>query len=165
MSDQYQRPYLDSSVWIAWIKGEVKDGVDCKDVTNHILRHAQDGAYPIYISTLVLAEVHKRRHSAVLTATEDDDILDFFQHDWIKTVEVDRYTAEQANRLCRNTSIMPPGEKCLMPNDAIHVATAIRAKCDYILAWDGGILKMNHPDIKAEKPQKRGQLFMDIGNG
>ena len=41
--EQYRYPYLDSSVFIAWLKGEFVQGVDRKKVADHILGSAKRG--------------------------------------------------------------------------------------------------------------------------
>jgi predicted nucleic acid-binding protein len=161
-TDLYTRPYFDASVWISWIKNEVINGVERGKIVAHLLQHAERKAFPIYTSTLSLAEVHKQRTNSMLTDAQDEQILAFFEHEYIHFIEVDRGIGEHANRLCRDKSIMPPGVKGLLPNDAIHLACALRAKCDYLLAWDEGILKCRHPAIKIEAPEMRGQAFLAI---
>jgi len=63
MAEQYQKPYLDSSVFIAWIKGEIitteeeeKEGgktirivktVNRKMIVDHLLKQAQNGDFKI----------------------------------------------------------------------------------------------------------------------
>ena len=42
--EQYRYPYLDSSVFIAWLKGEFVQGVDRKEVADHIPRIRQVAA-------------------------------------------------------------------------------------------------------------------------
>jgi hypothetical protein len=64
--ETYTRPYIDSSVWIGWVKGENVNGVDRKDVFEHILLLAERGDYKIYTSTATLAEVHKRKSPHLL---------------------------------------------------------------------------------------------------
>lgn len=149
MADQYQKPYIDSSVFIGWIKGEVIDGVDRKAVADHILYLAESKTYRITISALTLAEVHKKRRMPALTEEEDKKILLFFEHEYFDLVDVDREIGEQANQFCRAYG--------LMPNDAIHLACALRAGCDVLLSWDAGLNKVVRPDIRLEMPQILGQ--------
>lgn len=75
MADQYQNPYLDSSVFITWIKGEEVNGVDRKDIVDHILGLAERGTFKVNISALTLAEVHKKKGSPRLDPDEDEKIL------------------------------------------------------------------------------------------
>jgi predicted nucleic acid-binding protein len=155
LADQYKKPYLDSSVFIAWIKGEIIEGVDRKKIAEHILNQASRGEFQIYTSTLTLAEVHKPRHGTRLADDQDERILAYFEHDFFRLVDVDRNIAEQANRLCREHNIAP--------NDAIHVACALRAGCDVLLAWDDKLIKVKHPKLQLAEPQMLGQHEMDLG--
>ena len=102
-------------------------------------------------------EVHKKKGAQPLNDEEGDRILAFFEHDFINIIDVDREIAEQANKLCRRYN--------LWPTDAIHLACAIRAKCDVLLAWDNKLTSINHPDIIVENPRKIGQLnLLDVDN-
>lgn len=152
MADQYQNPYLDSSVFIAWIKGEVIEGVDRKDIADHILGLAERRIFKINTSTLTLAEVHKKRGTEWprLEPDEDEMILAYFEHDFFNIIDVTRDIGEHANSLC--------WEYPVLPADAIHLACALRAKCDLLLAWDDRLLAVNHPQIRTETPRKIGQL-------
>jgi hypothetical protein len=88
VTDQYKNPYLDSSVFIAWIKGEVVNGVDRQDIADHILGLAEKGSFKINISALTLAEVHKKRgaESPRLEPDEDEMILAYFEHDFFNII-------------------------------------------------------------------------------
>jgi predicted nucleic acid-binding protein len=166
MADQYKKPYLDSSVFIAWIKGEIieiqepqKKGkppvvkrIDRKGIVDHILTLAEKGEFKIYSSTLTLAEVHKKRNHPQLAAEQDEKILAFFENDFIELVDVDRTIGEEANKLCR--------EYGLLPADAIHLACALRAGCEVLLAWDDRLTKVSHPNIRIEEPQIIGQMAL-----
>ena len=115
-AERYEKPYLDSSVFIAWLKGEVAKGVDRKQVAEHILRNAEHSLFRICISALTLAEVHKKREHVQLTDDEHTEILRFFEHEYIDVVSVDRMIGEEAHRFCRKYG--------LSPADAIHLACA-----------------------------------------
>ena len=147
---QYKYPYIDSSVFIGWIKGEKIGDIDRKDITDHIMKLAESGTFKLCASALTLAEVHKKRGSLQLTDAEDESILAFFEHEFIDIVDVDRTIGEQANRFCRQFP--------LRPNDAIHLACALKAKCDVLLTWDNPLASVKHPDIAIEYPRKIGQL-------
>lgn len=124
----YKQPYLESSVFIALIKNEVVDGVDRAGIAQHILDDASPGRWPIFTSAFTLAEVIKDRRRPILTAEEEQRIGDYFKHDYIKLVILDREVWESARRLARNYSLKPP--------DAVHLASAIKAKADELLTWD-----------------------------
>jgi len=124
----YGQPYLESSVFVALIKGEVIDGVDRADIAQHILDDASAERWPIFTSAFTLAEVIKDRKRPILIPEEEQRIGDYFKHEYIKLVIVDREVGESARRLARNHS--------LRPADAIHLASAIKAKADELLTWD-----------------------------
>jgi predicted nucleic acid-binding protein len=149
VADQYERPYLDSSVFLGWIKGEVVNGIDRGAIGAHILTMAGNGLYRIYTSAITLAEVHKLRSGPVLAEDLGTRILAYFEHDFIEIVAVDRRIGEQAHRFCR--------EFGLLPNDAIHLASALSIPCDVLLAWDGRFAKANPAGIRIEEPQVIGQ--------
>lgn len=148
MRDQYRNPYLDSSIFIAWLKGEVGR----HDIATHILTLAEQQVFKINVSALTLAEVHKKRNHPPLTTEEDEMILTYFEHDFINIIDIDRNMGEQANRFCRQFAILPA--------DALHLACALRARCDVLLTWDNRLLTLKHPDISIEAPQKIGQLSL-----
>lgn len=145
MVETYRKPYLDSSVFIAWIKGEVAKGVDRRAVVDSILALAERGQFQIYTSALTLAEVHKPRGTERLSDDLGDQILAYFEHEFIRIVDVDRNIAEQAHKKCR--------EHAIYPNDAIHLACAMKAGCDVLLAWDDRFNKVKEPSIRIEEPQ------------
>ncbi len=145
MADQYRKPYLESSVFISWIKGEIVNGVDRKSIVEHVLNSAKNAAYYVFISPVVLAEVHKRRGSPSLTDEENGRILKFFEHEWIKMIDINRDDGEKANLLCRQYS--------LTPNDALHLACALKGGCDILLSWDERLVSVVHPSIRIEQPQ------------
>ena len=89
----------------------------------------------------------------MLTNDQDEKILAFFEHEFIELIDVDRAIGEEANRICRNHG--------LLPADAIHLACALRARCEVLLAWDDRITKTVHPNIRLEEPQIIGQMVLD----
>ena len=152
MTDQYRQPYLESSCFIAWIKGEVVEKIDRKKIVQHILKQAEQGRFRIITSSWTLAEVHKRKTGAVLDDKEGDKILDFFEHDFFGIAELTRALGEDAHRLARQFG--------LKPTDSVHLATALRAKCDVLLSFDPDLYKIKHPDIRIEPPEVIGQILL-----
>ncbi len=125
-----QKIYWDSSVWIALIKGETVKGVDRCRVPKMILEDASDGKVTIFISRLTIAEVHRKRNYPGLTRGEDDKIqADFFKHEYIKKIDVDNWVAQRAREIAWNYN--------LKPNDAIHVASAVKVGAEILHHWDG----------------------------
>jgi predicted nucleic acid-binding protein len=151
----YDRPYVDSSVFISFIKGEKKGPKgehDCKAVFGSVIAAAKRGDFRIFTSTLTIAEVHKKKGMPTsLTDQENIDLRPYFRQDYIQLIEVDRDIAERANELCR-TDLRVSGRKTLRPNDAIHLASAERAGCNVILAYDPDFGKYKHDKIQIEWP-------------
>jgi len=142
---KYRNPYLDASVFIGWINNENVDGVDRKAIADDILKAARDGKLVIHTSTLTIAEVHKLRGKPRLNGDKADSLLKFFESDFIHFVDLERRVAEEAHRLCRDQG--------LYPNDGIHLASALQAKCEVLLVWDDRFAKANLPTIRIEEPQ------------
>lgn len=142
-----QRVYWDSSVWIALIKGEVVDGVDRCTVPRMILEDAKDGKVTIFISRITIVEVHKKKKHKSLTKEEDDRVQSqFFAHEYIKKIDVDNWVAQRANELAWEYNITP--------NDAIHVASAIKVKAEVLHYWDGDFEKIPSEIMPCERPTK-----------
>ncbi|MFN0071891.1 MAG: type II toxin-antitoxin system VapC family toxin [Chloroflexota bacterium] len=147
----YRLPYLDSSFFIAWIKGEVTEsGINRAKIAEHILWRAEQGDYHVVTCAATLAEVHKPRGGLVLPGDLGERILSYFEHDFVQLVDVNRAVGEHAHRLAREFN--------LNPFDAIHLASALRAGCDVLLAWDDRLIgRVNHPAISVEEPRMVGQ--------
>ena len=142
-----QRVYWDSSVWIALIKGEIVKGVDRCLVPRMILDDAKDGKVTIFISRLTIVEVHKKRSYFSLTKEEDDRVqAGFFKHEYIKKIDVDSWVAERARQIAWDHN--------LKPNDAIHVASAIKVKAEVLHHWDGDFDKVPADVMLSENPTK-----------
>ncbi len=154
----YKRPYMESSVFIAFIKGEMIDDHDCKAVVDSILAGAEDGTFPICTSSLTIAEVFKTKKSTPLTEKENEDLRPYFRAEYIRLIEVDRDIAEHANELCRIAASKPGAHK-LRPNDAIHIACAERAGCDVLLSYDTDLTKQVHDSFSIQWPERIGPLL------
>ena len=142
-----QKAYWDSSVWIALIKGEIVKGFDRCSVPRMILEDAQDGKVTIFISRLTIVEVHKKRNYASLTKQEDERVqADFFKHEYIKKIDVDNWVAHHAREIA--------WEYSLSPNDAIHVASAIKVNAEVLHHWDGDFGKVPSSIMSSEEPIK-----------
>jgi predicted nucleic acid-binding protein len=151
----YSKPYIESSVFIAFIKSEKTQGpthdMDAQAIFASIIKCALDGHFPIYTSSLTIAEVHKRKGCDELSDTESADLTPHFREDFITLVEVDREIAETANHLCRTHKAVD-GQRALRPNDAIHIASAKKAGCDVLLTWDPGLLSQKIDGLRIECP-------------
>lgn len=88
-----------------------------------------------FTSSFTLAEVIKARNRPLLTPAEEKRIDGFFKHEYIKLVILDREVAELARRLARNHGLRPP--------DAVHLASAVKARADELLTWDENHFPIN----------------------
>lgn len=170
----YKKPYFDSDVFIGWIKNEriPESGPDGKPVIGpdgqpvivergkigeHLLTLGEQRVFPVVISALTIAEVHKHKGKEKLSGDENQNVLDYFEHDFVTVVPIDRKIGEDANKLCRKYEA-----ERLSPTDAIHLVCAKKAGCDVLLSWDGvlnaiGIFNAikdpdKDPEIRIERP-------------
>jgi len=126
----------------------VTEGIERGCISREVLDYAENGDFPIYTSALTIAEVYKQKGNPIgaLTSDQSDRILEYFEHEYIKIIDIDRRVAEEAHRLSRKFG--------LTPNDAIHLASALKAQCDKLLTWDVNsfISKVQHKEIIVEEP-------------
>ncbi len=154
----YKKPYIDSDVFIGVIKNEeipeTQDGgtvviVLRGEIGAHILTLAEEHVFPVYISPLTIAEVHKIKLEERVEGDEDSNVLEFFENDFVTVIPIDREDGEEANKLCRIYQ-----DKRLSPTDALHLACAKKAECDIVLTWDKDFLSIGECDgIHIERPQ------------
>ena len=150
MPPPLERPYLDSSVFLAHIKEEklkCPDGRTRIEITTHIFEDAEQSKYTIYTSTVTLAEVRRLKEAEKeLTEAELQKIKDLFnrymQHEWIYLIEVNREIGEKAQDIGAKYGITPL--------DAIHLASAIWWQCNVFLVWDKHSLTKKIPDCQIE---------------
>ncbi len=99
------------------------------EITQHILNDAEACHYHIYTSTVTIAEVRRiQSRTDRLDEAELRQIREFFEHQFIHTIDVTREIAEKAQAL--------GAEYGITTIDSIHLATAIRLQCDVLLVWD-----------------------------
>lgn len=125
MPNDPPRIYWDSCVYISCIENTEGRG----KLLREILQSATSGEIVFIASALVIAEVTKFKHPTKDAIAQAEEIRAFFENDYIRVYNADRRTAEEAAEICRNTGLNPP--------DAIHLATAIRLKCDSFQTYDG----------------------------
>lgn len=167
MAEQYKKPYVESSVFIAWLKGECIPQTDATgavigtenraDVAKHILGLAEAGKFPVYTSSITIAEVHKGKNHDKPVQDGDTRLVDFFRSGFLKVIDVDRSVSESAHQLCRKHG--------LKPYDAVHLACAVRAGCEVLLTWDSDLLNIQGCGIAISKPEALGQAVLDLEPG
>lgn len=125
MPEQYRRPYLDSSVYIAAIKGEEGRA----EIARDILTGASRGEIQIVAATFVIAEVIRMKGTPAPLPADQERVIDgFLMQDYITWVELDVSLAQQARRAARTYG--------LKPADAVHLVSAARGDADVLLRWD-----------------------------
>ncbi|MFY9822068.1 MAG: type II toxin-antitoxin system VapC family toxin [Thermoanaerobaculia bacterium] len=142
--------YWDSSVFLAWLLPEPDRRRQCREV----LTAAERGDVNIITSAITLTEVIKLKGKPPLRADQHEKIRRFFQNDYIKVVDADRFIAEDARRLIWNHG--------LQPKDSIHVATALRLtailhwKAPRLDCYDGDLIalsgKLGSPPLTIDVP-------------
>ena len=144
---QYKKPCLDSSVFIGGLNREIANGIKRGVIFDYLIECARNGDFRIYIASALIAEVYKPvRPGLISSGPSLDAFLSLLDEDIIEPIELDRETALLANSLCRQH-----GGK-LRPFDAIHLACATAARCDYLLSWDGPLSRISHNTVKIEAP-------------
>lgn len=116
--------YWDSCVFLAYLNKER----DRSQICQAILDAADAGKIQIFTSALTIAEVLKYKGKKPIKKESRQMIIEFFQNDYIKIINVDRLVATEAQELV--------WEHNIPPKDAIHVASAIRAKLPVIETYD-----------------------------
>lgn len=146
---KYQKPYIDSSVWLGWKNQETRNGVDRYAVFQSIWEAAQRGEFKLYTSALTFTEIFKLRHERDTQPIPTvEALLIDLEEPFIEIVEVDREIGIRANVLCRQCAANK-----LYPNDAIHLACALRVPCDYLLCYDRPFSSVSLTGIIVAEPQ------------
>lgn len=98
-----KRPYLDSSVFVAYIKKEplvADNGHTRWEIAYNVLRAAEASRFKVYTSTVTIAEVRRlKERNQTLDANELSLVQGLFQHSYIEPIEVSRDIAEKAQEL------------------------------------------------------------------
>lgn len=142
----YERIYLDTSVYLALIKGE--EGR--VDTARDILEDARRGALTVVASTFVAAEIIRSKGSGSPLRRADEAKIDrYLFHQFITWVELDLLLAMDARRLAGNVG--------LQPADAVHLASAVRGECEYLFRWDDRFKQGTYEGVVVRDPFWDGQ--------
>jgi predicted nucleic acid-binding protein len=129
-----KRQYWDSSVFCSYLNKEPN-----YEVVKDLLHEAQARKIEIVTSTFTLTEVLKLGGYKPISAKQEQQLVAFFEYDFIKYVNADREVCERARFY-----VWKHGFK---PKDSIHVATADIAsqmmQIDELFSWDGDFTKRN----------------------
>ena len=125
--------YFDSCVFISWLKND-KDSQSIID----IIHNAELGKCQILTSAIGVAEIwpnsqylpdrHEQYHNMLLSR--------------FMVMPVDFITAKESVKVVNALNALNKGgsRRDIKTPDAIHIATAIRKKADYLCTFDEGIL-------------------------
>ncbi|MDD9841936.1 MAG: PIN domain-containing protein, partial [Alphaproteobacteria bacterium] len=124
------------------------------------------GKIEIATSAFTLAEVYYKESKIIESAIET--LSKFLTRDYCKTVPVDMEVASQAQRLQMYVKQKMKG-KIIKPPDAIHIASAQRAKVDVLHSYDKRVLSFNekllppnNEKMKICKPGQELELFAPL---
>jgi predicted nucleic acid-binding protein len=151
----YTRPYLDTSVYLAYVKGSPPEPAGRAELATQILEDAQAGRYQLFASTFIKVEVIRDKgQPAPLGTSQTGKIDDLFKRSYFVWVDLDLLVAEKARDLARMHGFRPA--------DAVHLATAIRAGCDELLVWDKNFRKGVFEGVTVAEPHWEGQGKLDL---
>jgi predicted nucleic acid-binding protein len=144
MATSPDRVCWDACSWIALIQDEriVEDGIERATRCKTVLEQAKKRKIEVVTSALCLAEVCKIKDVA---ASEPVTLADFFEHEFILLIALDRRVGELAREL------MMRGLPGLKPPDACHLATAaITPGVRELHSFDERLLKLTNKVQKAD---------------
>lgn len=124
--------YWDSACFLAVMKNEPL-GAQCDGV----IQSAETGQLLIVTSTWTLTEVIRIKKMTAMTETDDEIIRGFFAKEYIALRAVTEEIGHMARRLV--------WKQGYSPKDAIHVATALDAKCDVLDTFDKQLIRLGSP--------------------
>ncbi len=125
--------YWDSACFLAMMKNEPQS-----QHCDGVIQAAEAGEVLIVTSTWTLTEVIRIKGWDAMTATEDGVIRRFFERDYIAL----RAVTEEIGHLSRRLA----WQQRYLPKDAIHVATALDAKCEVLDTFDLNLIKRGAPE-------------------
>ena len=129
--------YWDSNAFLGWLNNEQ----ECFGICNALIEDARSGKHRLVTSTLTYAEVFWIR-GGLPQPHQINAIKALFEHSWIVPAELDHPTADLARELMFEFS----RNDGLQAKDAVHLATAIRARAlgnvECFDTWDGGLANL-----------------------
>jgi len=100
------------------------------------LQKAEEEEIQIITSAFTIAEVIYLKGYEKIDSKKSDDICRFFENEYIIPINVDRIVAEMARNLLWDYQV-------LRPQDAIYVASAIKAKVPIFDTFDGYLIGLS----------------------
>jgi predicted nucleic acid-binding protein len=135
-----ERWAVDTTVVISFLKGnEVIRDKPASDYSRALFRRAENGEAVLLVSALSIVEVCKPHRKCVFQegVGNIDAVTDFFEHSYVEIFELERQVARRAQKLTRDLGV---------PSwDAVHLATALLGRADYLFTWDDDDLIKHSP--------------------
>lgn len=138
--------YWDTTVTVAYLNNEQGRADTCQA----ILDSAERGEIKIVISALVIAETLRYKGKKPIGRDKREKVKEFFQRDYITVINIDRFVADLAQEIVWENNIPP--------KDAIHVASALKARVDVMETYDQDDLikhsgKVGTPPLLIREPK------------
>ncbi len=156
MAKVLPRHFLDASVIGALIKREEIDDDRRWWYCQQLVEQAERGGSILVISGVTFAEVTGGKGKARTIPGPNDDrnvmevVRAFFENEYIEVVEVERAVGEITQRLIWDLLTLDT-------LDAIHLASALFAGCDFLSTDDTGLLKLVKPGGHFTNPELQGR--------
>jgi len=146
--------YWDSVSFLAWLQNEAGRIDGCRDT----LERAKSGEIVIVTSALTLTEVLWTKDGPRLPEDKAEKLNGFFRRSYIRVVNLDRSTAQKAQKHVWNDGIKP--------KDSIHLATALHLQCEFLETYDAHLLKKagKFGSLIIQQPQCKAQGSLDLRN-
>jgi predicted nucleic acid-binding protein len=146
-----QRIYWDASVFHAILSKEAGRVEKCE----RVIKAAEADAVQIFTSAISYTECVWIKVGGIkkLSVEKEQEVKQFFEHKFIRPMACDRSIGEEARALVwRYFDTLK-----LQPKDAIHVASALYAKCDVLHTYDDDDLlplngKLGDPPLRICHP-------------
>ncbi len=148
-----EKIYWDSDAFLGWFQEDVGKA----DLCRHTLERARNGEVLIVTSTLGIAESLWLRGQTKIPKDRAELVRKFFRRSYIRTHNVTRKIAEDAQDLV--------WDKDIAPKDAIHVATALSLSIPVIETFDKKLIAKSSLfeglEIRNPLPPKQGTFDYD----
>lgn len=144
--------YWDSNAFLAWLQNEPEHEAACRDT----LQAAQSGEFLIVTSALTIAEVLWLRGGPKLGEDKAEILNRWFRRSFIRVVNLDRKTAQDAQRFV--------WENGIKPKDSVHVATAVQFECPVLETFDKPLIKkgLDLDDLVIREPMPAAQGSLNV---
>lgn len=143
--------YWDSACFLAVMKNEPES-----ELCQGVIQAAEQGRVIIVTSTWTLTEVI--RINTPMTKADDKVIRRFFERDYIALQDVTPEIGHLSRRLAWDHGYST--------KDAIHVATALIAKCPVLDTLDGKLIRQGSPpncDMRITEPDLPATQILPLG--